>query len=116
MTVLIVSNDYFQTHILRYDTDDSHVAKNLFLSDWSEGRIEWDSFEYYGPGCSVENPAFTPDFVRGLMPFDEPYEVIEKVHVWTWWCITGIHGSDEHYVTGYFVNHVVDMIYDITGN
>jgi hypothetical protein len=95
-----------ETHIRRYSTDDPATAIRLFTLDWIEGRVQWHYFEFFGPGCTVDNPAFTPEFLREHCLDEQRYReptIIEGVHVWDWYCCTGIHGSDEHLVTGYFV-------------
>lgn len=112
MTILIAINDCCMPQIHRYETDDPVDAKNQFLRDWIAGDVSWDFFEYYGPSCAVSNPAFTPDFLESFLTEDDEYEIKDGVHVWTWWCITGIHGSDEHYVTAYVIPQVLDQVYD----
>lgn len=114
MTVVIASGDSYQTVIRRYDTDDPFVAKRLFLTDWAEGSIQWDYFEYFGPSCTVANPAFPPVLVSAFIDEDDPGpEITEGVHTWTWWHVTGIHGSDEHYVVAHFIAPVVDFDYGV---
>ncbi len=103
MITVIASNDFYETVIRRYDVDEYQQARNLFVLDWIGGVIGWNNFEYYGEGCEVDNPAFTPEFLKEHGFDDEPPpQFIEGVCIYQWDCVTGIHGSDEHWVIGYF--------------
>ena len=111
MITAIVFDMGGDTKIRRYDTDDPFEAKRLFIREWIEGKITWDHFEFYGPQCTVTVPAFSPEFLEDHCLSDESNEgtylgINEGVHVWEWLCITGIHGSDEHIVKGFFVPHL----------
>jgi hypothetical protein len=104
MVTAIVTYSSAETHIRRYDTDDPHAAMQLFIHDWIAGRVVWEWWEFSGPHCTTEVPAFTPDFLREHCLNDCYNErITEGVHIWDWYCCTGIHGSDEHIVTGYFI-------------
>lgn len=112
MTILIAINDYCPPQIHRYETDDPVEAMSQFLRDWIAGDVSWDVSAYYGPNCTVDNPAFTPEFLESLLDDYDTYKVKNGVYIWTWWCITGIHGSDEHYVSAYVIPQVVDQVYE----
>lgn len=112
MTILIAMNDYCPPQIHRYETDDPVEAKSQFLRDWIAGDVSWDFAEYHGPSCRVDNPAFTPEFLQEILDDDDESVIQNGVHVWTWWCIKGIHGSDEHYVSAYVIPQVLDQVYD----
>lgn len=104
MFVVIAIAEAGESHIRRYETDNARDARNRFVQDWIDEKVQWEWWEYYGPNCTVDNPAFTPDFLRQEGFHNEPApEEIEGVTIYTWWCITGNHGSDEHFVTGYFI-------------
>lgn len=104
MITAILMDQRGQSHIRRYQTDNPREARNKFVDEWIARTIVWEDFEFYGPNCSVENPAFTPDFLRQNGYEDEPAPVVENgVTIYEWFCATGPHGSDEHIVTGYFV-------------
>lgn len=104
MVTAIVTYGCGETHIRRYDTDDPVQAKLSFIRDWINGEVQWRWFEFHGPECTVKVPAFTPEFLQDHCLDDEfSYRFESGVHIWEWECITGIHGSDEHIVTGYFV-------------
>jgi hypothetical protein len=95
-----------EAHIRRCDTDDPLEARRMFIQEWIDGKIEWHFFELFGPECTVDNPAFTPDFLReAYLDSEYVYEIQRGADIWEWYCCTGIHGSDEHIVTGYFVPH-----------
>lgn len=104
MITVIANNDFYETVIKKYDVNLFWRARDLFVNDWISGVVGWNNVEYYGIGCEVENPAFTPDFLA-KHGFDDDAlpEFIEGVCVYQWNCITGIHGSDEHWVVGYFI-------------
>lgn len=104
MITAIVIDQSGQSHIRRYDTSDPREARNRFVEEWMRGAVVWEYFEFFGPNCRVENPAFTPQFLRSHGFEDEPPPIVEQgVTIYTWFCATGLHGSDEHVVTGYFV-------------
>ena len=104
MITVIAIAEGGEAHIRRYDTDDVRDARNRFVQDWIDGNVPWEWWEYHGPHCTVDTPAFTPEFLKEHGFDDEPSpEKTEGVTIYTWWCITGIHGSDEHFVTGYFI-------------
>ncbi len=106
MVTAIVTYDSGETHIRRYDMDDPIEAKRNFIWDWITGEVQWQWLEFYGSEYSVDVPAFTPEFLQEHCLNDEySYRVESGVHIWEWYCCTGIHGSDEHIVTGYFVPH-----------
>jgi len=106
MVTAIVTYGSGETHIRRYNTPNPTEAKRQFIQDWIDGKVQWHWFEFHGPECTVEVPAFTPDFLREHCLNDEfSFRVEEGVHIWEWYCCTGIHGSDEHIVTGYFIPH-----------
>lgn len=104
MITVIAVNDAGESRIRRYMVDDVKTARNSFVNEWIDGEIVWDYFEFYGPNCEVENPAFSPDFLRRAGFDDEPGPVREEgVTIYEWFCAVGPHGSDEHTVTGYFI-------------
>ena|SRR6266699_554093 len=104
MITAIVIDECGQVHIRRYDTDNPRDARNRFVNEWIAGGIVWEHFELYGPNCTVDNPAFTPAFLREHGYEDEPPPLVEQgVTVYQWFCATGPHGSDEHIVVAYFV-------------
>ena len=104
MITLIAINENGETHIRRYSTDSTREARDLFVHEWINGGITWLWWEYYGPHCTVDNPAFTPTFLTENGFDDEPAPLEDEgVIIYSWFCATGIHGSDEHFVTGYFV-------------
>jgi hypothetical protein len=104
MITAIVVDQCGQSQIRRYDTDNPRVARNRFVQEWIAGGIVWEHFEFFGPNCRVENPAFAPEFLQKHGFEDEiPPLVHEGVTIYTWKCVTGPHGSDEHIVLGYFV-------------
>jgi hypothetical protein len=104
MITVIANNDFYETIIKKYDVNEFPKARNLFVWDWINSVFSWNNFEYFGTGCKVENPAFTPEFLKQHGFDDEPSPIfIEGVCIYSWFCITGIHGSDEHYVTAYFI-------------
>jgi hypothetical protein len=106
MITAIVTCGSGETHIRRYDTDDPAQAKRSFIEDWINGKVQWQYFEFDGPECDVAVPAFTPEFLQEECLDDYySYRIEEGVHIWEWYCCTGIHGSDEHLITGYFVPH-----------
>lgn len=106
MVTAIVTYGTLETHIRRYDTLDALEAKRRFIRDWINGDVEWKYFEFYGPNCSARVPAFSPEFLeRACLDDKHSYRVESGVHIWEWYCCTGIHGSDEHIVSGYFVPH-----------
>ena len=104
MFTVIAYSDAGETQIRRYAVDSFREAWELFMESWIAGEFTWEHFEYYGPNCTVENPAFTPEFLRRHDFGSDGDPIVEEgVIIYTWWCITGRHGSDEHFVTGYFV-------------
>lgn len=104
MITAIVINEICEPQIRHYATDHPRVARDGFIQDWIEGKIVWEHSEFYGPNCTIENPAFSPAFLSKYGFEDEPPPLLENgVIVYTWTCITGGHGSDEHTVTGYFI-------------
>jgi hypothetical protein len=104
MMTAILINEAAESHVRRYPVEDVRAARDCIMRDWIDGLIQWKHFEYYGKNCTVETPAFSPGFLQQHGYEDEPRPIVEDgVTIYTWFCATGPHGSDEHCVTGYFV-------------
>jgi len=104
MMTIILINESGEAHIRRYPVNDAQAARDCVVRDWIAGRIQWEWVEYHGPNCTVDNPAFTPEFLRENGYENEPPPVVQEgVTIYSWFCATGPNGSDEHFVTGYFV-------------
>jgi hypothetical protein len=74
------------------------------MQEWSQCKIVWEEPEYFAPEKD-DQPAFTPEYVKNYRFEDDfrEYPVEEGVTIYDVWCITGIHGSDEHFVQLYCV-------------
>ena len=103
ITLIIMEMMSARQHIRRYDTDDPKVARERFVEEWITRGIEWDDPQMDGPNCTVDNPAFTVEFLRQYEDEDQPELIEEGVSVQYWWCKRGPRFDDEIGVVGYFV-------------
>jgi hypothetical protein len=92
-----------QEHIRHYQTDSVNQAHDFLIQEWVDGGVIWNSWEFAGPNCTAEVPAFSPEYLRSNCFNEEPRDVILNVTVFEWWCCTGRPDSDDHLVYGYFV-------------
>ena len=100
-------------NVLRvYDVNTPQEARDQFVKDWLGGVVTWEYYEFWNPKRPVAEEAsltsgcvFTPEFIRGGGPEAdiEDYDEATGIATFEWWCITGIHGSDEHFVSAYCI-------------
>ena len=103
MITAIITNDLMESHVRLYRTDEPAKAREVFMKDWIAGRIEWESTEFSGPNCRIQEGAFSPAFLMRLEGQTRPEPTRQQgVISYTWFC----EGSPErkaHYVSAHFV-------------
>ncbi len=112
MVTVVAIDEAGETHLRRYLVETPAEAKDAFIAEWIAGGIAWQNYEYASPERGINQPwhtpgrllAFTPEFLE-----ETANDVLHWHHEETgvteyeWRCVLGIHGSDEHSVTGYFI-------------
>src|SRR4051812_39807022 len=60
----IVIDQYGQSHIRRYATDDPREARDRFVQDWIDGGVIWEHSELHGELACVRSAVFARPRIR----------------------------------------------------